>query len=522
MNEPRTRQWKALRSQVCISILTTLVSFQVNHLYAQIVQLGSDIDGEAVVDLSGAAVSLSSDGSIVAIGAEQNDGNGPRSGHVRVYAFNSVDWDQMGQDIDGEATNDLSGVSVSLSADGNIVAIGAENNDGNGTESGHVRIYGYNGSDWSQLGQDIDGEAGGDRSGNAISLSADGSRVAIGAIANNGNNGFGFFSGHVRVYDFDGNSWIQLGMDIDGEAGGDRSGYSVSLSSDGARVAIGTPFNDGNGFSAGHVRVFEFDGTDWVQKGQDIDGETAGDGSGSSISMAANGTSIAIGAPSNDGGSMSNNSVGHVRVYDYNGTSWMQRGTDIDGTTIGRRLGESVSLSADGMRVAAGIPAFGPGRTRLYEFDGVDWVQLGMDIEGEAHSDRSGSAVSLSADGERLAIGAPDNNGIGSGLNGHVRVFAVDSLVTGIANLTNNENGQLRIHPNPNMGNQVTLQIPGLSTGLQHATLQIHDTYGRLVRVQTIRNNQDVDLNGELSDGLYLLTVTTGQGPYVGRLVVQQ
>ena len=40
------------------------------------VQKGSDIDGEADIDQSGYSVSLSSDGSTVAIGAIRNDGNG--------------------------------------------------------------------------------------------------------------------------------------------------------------------------------------------------------------------------------------------------------------------------------------------------------------------------------------------------------------------------------------------------------------------------------------------------------------
>jgi hypothetical protein len=52
-------------------------------------------------------------------------------------------------------------------------------------------------------------------------------------------------------------SWPQLGLDIDGEAAADYSGQSVSLSSDGSRVAIGASENDGNGIASGHVRVFE-------------------------------------------------------------------------------------------------------------------------------------------------------------------------------------------------------------------------------------------------------------------------
>ena len=51
----------------------------------------------------------------------------------------------------------------------------------------------------------------------------------------------------MRVYEYSGSSWSQLGADIDGEAAGDYSGYSVSLSSDGTIVAIGATDNDGNG-----------------------------------------------------------------------------------------------------------------------------------------------------------------------------------------------------------------------------------------------------------------------------------
>ena len=95
------------------------------------------------MDYSGGSVSLSSDGTIVAIGARSNDGGGDNSGHVRVYEWNSgsSSWVQRGSDIDGEAAYDYSGIAVSLSSDGTIVAIGAYANDGGGSEAGHVRIY---------------------------------------------------------------------------------------------------------------------------------------------------------------------------------------------------------------------------------------------------------------------------------------------------------------------------------------------------------------------------------------------
>ena len=64
-------------------------------------------------------------------------------------------------------------------------------------------------------------------------------------------------AGHVRIYEWNGSSWTQRGQDIDGEAAGDYSGNSVSLSSDGNTVAIGAPYNGGNGADAGHVRIFK-------------------------------------------------------------------------------------------------------------------------------------------------------------------------------------------------------------------------------------------------------------------------
>jgi hypothetical protein len=100
---------------------------------------------------------MSADGNTVAIGAPQNDGNGNKAGHVRVYDWAGGSWNQRGLDIDGEAASNESGSSVSMSADGNTVAIGAFRNRGNGTSSGHVRIYDWSGGIWNQRGLDIDG-----------------------------------------------------------------------------------------------------------------------------------------------------------------------------------------------------------------------------------------------------------------------------------------------------------------------------------------------------------------------------
>lgn len=105
---------------------------------------GFDIDGEASGDAFG-SVSLSHDGSVLAIGARNNDGNGTDSGHVCVYSWNVglAKYTQRGINIDGENPDDLSGHAVSISNDGSVLAIGAHRNDGNGIYSGHVRVYSW-------------------------------------------------------------------------------------------------------------------------------------------------------------------------------------------------------------------------------------------------------------------------------------------------------------------------------------------------------------------------------------------
>jgi len=246
----------------------------------------------------------------VAIGAPYNDGNGTDAGHVRIYSYISGTWTQVGSDIDGEAAGDYSGFSVSLSSDGSTVAIGANQNDGAiGANSGHVRIYSYISGTWTQLGSDIDGEAAGDYSGQSVSLSSDGSTVAIGATRNVGATGTN--SGHVRIYSYISGTWTQVGSDINGEAKHNQSGWSVSLSGNGSTVAIGSYANNGaNGLASGHVRIYKNISGTWTQVASDIDGEAADDYSGHSVSLSSDGGTVAIGAYRNS------TYAGHVRVYE--------------------------------------------------------------------------------------------------------------------------------------------------------------------------------------------------------------
>lgn len=396
--------------------------------------------GERISGVSGGVqAALSSDGAVVAVGSPSSVGHRFNDGVVSMYRYDTDEsqWVTMGQDIVGEAEGDHSGRSLALSDDGTTVAISAYQNDGDGYFAfnvGHVRVFAYDGTSWIQRGQDIDGLESFDYLGKSVSLSGDGLTIAIGATG----AGVG---GQVHVLEWheETSSWINVGDPIDGEHTHDEFGVSVDLSKNGRIVAIGSSSNDDNGMNAGHARVFRFVDDEWVQFGNDIDGEAAYDRSGTSVSLSANGRTVAIGAISNDGDE--GHDRGHVRVYRVydaahdDGPRWIQIGQDIDGEGNGDQSGQSVDLSADGLTVVIGAPLNDEavGHVRVYRFRPATqwWTRIGQDINGEAvSSDLFGSSVSLSGDGRVVAVGAPMTTY--DDRDGHVSVYTINIDCQGV------------------------------------------------------------------------------------------
>ncbi|WP_160114243.1 hypothetical protein [Aquimarina sp. AU119] len=318
----------------------TAILFGILNLasYAQ-AQIGRNIN-KSVVDLSAYSVSLSDDETILAVGTHQANYNNTKSGCVRIYKKKSGAWSQIGNDINGEAIGDWSGYSVSLSGNGTTVAVGAKRNNGcNGENSGHVRVYKNNAEVWEQVGGDIDGEMQGDWSGYSVSLSQDGTTLAIGAVLNSGN---GKHSGHVRVYRNTSGKWSQIGEDINGKAVRDYFGASVSLSSDGQIVAIGA---HQGGISSGYVSVYQNVSGLWEQIGKDIVGLPTDNFSGWNISLSDNGAAISIASYNNS----KEKRYGYVRTYRNTSNRWVQQGADIDDRIAGYNLSgfNNMSLSND-------------------------------------------------------------------------------------------------------------------------------------------------------------------------------
>lgn len=287
-------------------------------------------------------------------------------------------------------------------------------------------------TDWEQVGVDIDGEAAGNQAGYSVALSDDGTTLAVGEWRNTGP--LGANQGQVRVYEFSGGVWVQKGSDINGEAAADNFGIAVDLSEDGLTLAVGAPSNDGAGSLAGHVRVFTYASDTWSQLGADLDGESGNDQFGSSVALSADGRTVAIGAPS-DRNTAGNLESGQVSVYSYS-TSWTQVGSrgQIEGES-GDLLGHlnAVDISDDGTVVAVGVrlrnngAVSDTGALEVYALSGGAWVQRGATLYGDSAEDRLGYAVSINGDGTVAAAGAIHNDVEGKSNAGEVKVFAWDS-----------------------------------------------------------------------------------------------
>ena len=196
-------------------------------------QLGSSIEAEAGEIGFGNSVAISNDGTIVAIGITKPEGGGI----VRVYKYSSDSWSQLGSDIISAdtAAGDYFGYATSLSNDGTILAVGATDMGSDNNGPGAASVYQYSSGSWTQLGSTINGIDANDWFGRSVSLSGNGQIVAIGSDRHDSSKG------QVRIYEYVSGSWSQLGSDIDGNSG-DRLGRAVSLSDDGSIIALGSNF----------------------------------------------------------------------------------------------------------------------------------------------------------------------------------------------------------------------------------------------------------------------------------------
>lgn len=393
-------------------------------------RIGADIDGENPYDQFGYSLALSDDKTTLVVGGFRNDGNGADSGHVRVYSLDvSNSWVQVGADIDGKFADELFGTSVAVSSHGDTIVIGGTMND---SGEGTVRLYQLSDDqNWNQVGPDIRGDGIGDNFGRSVAVSDNGMIIAVGAPMYDSSTGQDF--GLVRVFTLleNNSSFVQLGKDIIGENELNSFGFSLDLSGDGFSIVIGMAMS---GVGAGSVRVFTYNTAldEWEQLGQVIN-DSAGmaDYFGMSVAMSTMGTRIVVGAPFSD---VNGKDSGLVSIYEYVNGTWSLLGSPIIGEAAGDTSGVSVDMSNDGnIIVVGGFMNTGEngmfsGHVRVYAYQQEGWKILGEDLDGEFSMDLYGRSVSISGDGKMVAIGGPLNDGAFGSDSGHVRVFGLETI----------------------------------------------------------------------------------------------
>jgi hypothetical protein len=313
--------------------------------------------------------------------------------------------------------------------------------------------------------------------GNAVVMSADGNTIAVGAphessaasgINGNGDDNSLYAAGAVYVFVRRGDAWVQQAYVKASNPGqSDLFGMNVALSADGNLMAVAAPWEasaatgvngdqtDDSLPQAGAVYVFARSGDAWTQQayikasntGRAADeGEAIGDGDqfGFSLALSGDGSTMAVGASTEDSVAVDINgdqaddsatSAGAVYVFSRAGNTWAQqaylKGVN---TGAGDLFGYGVGLSDDGNTlVAAGYDEDGGGRGvnpdladgangsgAIYVFSrtGTTWSQdaylKGSRSEG---NDALGYSLAISRDGNTIVGGAGDESCLVGGIN---------------------------------------------------------------------------------------------------------
>ena len=416
------------------------------------------------------------------VGGNPNDNSAVDSGAVYIYTRSGGLWTQQAYlKASNTHMNDLFGSTLALSSDGNTLAVGAYNENSNATgidgnqtnnadlSSGAVYVFTRSGKTWSQEAYvKASNTDPFDEFGFSVALAADGNTLAVGARSEASNataidgvmaNNSAIDAGAVYVFTRAGTTWSQQAYVKASNTGpSDQFGFAVALSGDGNTLAVGAPneasnatqidgdqLNNANA-GAGAVYVFTRAGVTWSQQAyvKAFVAADAGDSFGSAVALSGDGNRLAIGAPneasvsSNTNGLETDNSApmaGAVFLYTRAGTTWSQM-TYIkpSNTASGAIFGSALAMSADGSTLAVGSVNESNAATGIngnemggalmhsgavYIFGGGGQFQSEyVKAPNSGVDDNFGVAVSVSADGSVLAVGARNEAGGAQGFNG--------------------------------------------------------------------------------------------------------
>ncbi|MES2483033.1 MAG: integrin [Pseudomonadota bacterium] len=341
-------------------------------------------------DAFGSAVALSPDGRTLAVGAiaepsgargafavpPPDDDTVTRAGAVYVFVRQAGRWRQQAYlKASDSATNTQFGSALAFSGDGGTLAVGAQGTHGGITLSGAAYVFKRADDAWREEAVLTAADpARLDTFGISVALSSDGATLVVGAPGRDG--GAGAYAGAVYVFTRSGASWAAQHLRAPHARAGSGFGYSVALAADGLTLAAGAPFEssaataidgdptDTSATRAGAVYLFHRDSTGWTQPVYIKGSRQQGDNDfGTVVALSSTGDLLAVGAPGDDrdsaapGAGVSATDSGAVYLFRRAAGQWSEHAfLKAAHVGAGARFGASVSLSADGQALAVGAP----------------------------------------------------------------------------------------------------------------------------------------------------------------------
>jgi hypothetical protein len=399
-----------------------------------------------------------------------------------VFTRSGASWSQQAYIKASNTDNgDVFGSSVSLSSDGNTLAVGAEKEDSNATgingdqtnnsavSAGAVYVFVRSEASWSQQAYIKASNAGAsDGFGRSVSLGEDGNTLAVGAENEDSNatgingdqtNNTASSSGAAYVFTRSGTSWSQQAyIKASNTDAGDVFGLIVSLSTDGNTLAVSAQSEASNASGingdqtdnsvagSGAAYVFVRSGVSWSQQAYiKASNAEASDYLSYSMNLSADGNTLAVGTPYEDSnavginGDQTNNSAvtaGAAYVFSRTGTSWSQQAyIKASNADANDWFGVMLSLSANGNKLAVGgsnddsnatgingdqanNTVTGSGAVYVFERSGTSWSQQTYLKASTTGIYDSFAWPTLSGDSNTLAVGAFLEDSSATGING--------------------------------------------------------------------------------------------------------
>lgn len=421
----------------------------------------------------------------------------PRS--VQVLEWNGNNWTPKGDEFIGDPLDLNLGIAIAM-PNTNTIAIAAAGND---NSLGFVQVYDWNNGMWQQRGDNIVCQ------GKLLSWAKNLAMPDPNTIAVSGQTiGLGgSWSGVTQVFHWEGDAWTQKGEDIESSDTTHLYGNSVDMPS-ASTIAISAFLGSSDVIDI--AKVYEWDGTNWVQKGNPITDAPPGAAYFPIAQMPTDNT-IAVGV------SKMGLPLGYAAVYDWDGSDWALRGEPMSyfhDFNASDSFGSDVSMP-DENTLAVGDPenTYNPvtntymktsfnGLTRVYNWDGSEW-SVRADIYSEFPHARAGSTVSM-GDGNHVAIGGIHAATVNGSQTGVVMVYQLDPV--GIEEqeaLTD-----FSLYPNPTSGT-TTLEFQNV---IEHAIITLYTIDGRIIDTQAVYGATRFNYELQEAPGVYFIQVSLPTG----------